>query len=396
MAIRILHVIETMLGMGGMEKGVVNLIRHMDPGRFEHVVCVIRSLGELTDAIPEGRAKVLCLGHTAPGFAFLAPKLLHLIREFEPDIVHSRNRGAYEAVLAGYWAGSCAVVHSEHGVESIDSRPEPWRHRQLRRLIFGLAGEVCAVSYHLRDYHALRTGFPVGKIRVIHNGVDVQQFRADEAARRTARRRMGIADDEFCIGAIGRLEPIKDIATLIRAAAETPGNCRLLIAGDGGESAALRELAQSRLPDCVQFLGEIQEIPELLNALDVYALPSLYEGICNSLLEAMASRLPVVATATGGNPEVIVDGESGILFPVGDAGALARALDRLRYDPAFRARLGHAAQERVRSRFSLQSMVNSYDSLYTGLAAKPVRLKSPRKLIARDRVAVVADHSLRE
>lgn len=378
MAIRILHVVDTMLGMGGMEKGVVNLIRHMDPSRFEHVVCVIRSLGVLSDSIPQDRVKLLCLGHTASGFTFLAPRFARIIRECKPDVVHSRNRGAFEAILAGYWAGSCSLVHSEHGVESIDANPEPWRHRQVRRLVYNLADQVCAVSHHLRDYHALRTGFPAGKIKVIHNGVDTARFRPQEELRRSMRQRLGIAPDEFCIGAVGRLEPVKDIATLLRAAAQMPGlarGCRLLIAGDGREATALGELAQS-IPELklrTQFVGEIQEIPEFLNALDVYVLPSLFEGICNSLLEAMAVGVPVVATATGGNPEVVIDGQSGLLFPVADAAALAAILERLRLQSDLRARLGEQARLRIRDHFSLESMVAGYEELYTALARKTVR-----------------------
>src|SRR4051812_4135789 len=113
MAIRILHVIDTLLGMGGMEKGVVNLIRRMEPDRFEHVVCVLRSLGALTDSIPD-RAKVVCLGETGSGMRFQALTLARQIEAVKPDIVHSRNWGTIEAVFAGRWLGSCAAIHSEH------------------------------------------------------------------------------------------------------------------------------------------------------------------------------------------------------------------------------------------------------------------------------------------
>src|SRR5262245_34810368 len=101
MAIRILHVIETMLGMGGMENGVVNLIRRMDPGRFEHVVCVIRSLGVLSEAIPQDRVKLICRGHTASGFRFVAPELGRLVGAVKRDIVHCGSRGTYEESFAG-------------------------------------------------------------------------------------------------------------------------------------------------------------------------------------------------------------------------------------------------------------------------------------------------------
>ena len=115
------------------------------------------------------------------------------------------------------------------------------------------------------------------------------------------------------------------------------------------------------------FLGSSSRVPEVLRAMDVFVLPSVAEGICNSLLEAMATGLPVIATAVGGNPEVVVDGESGLLFPAGDVAALADRLTRLRAQPEVRSELGLRAIERVRSEFSLDSMVRAYEQLYLGL-----------------------------
>lgn len=373
MPIRILHIVDTMLGMGGMEKGVVNLIRRMDPDRFEHVVCVLRSLGSLADSIPSDRGRVVCLGETGSGMRFQALILARQIEAAKPDIVHSRNWGTIEAVFAGRFVGSCAVVHSEHGMESC-APVEPRRRRWLRRLAFQLADRVVTVSGDLRDHHARRTGFPARKISVIHNGVDTDLFRRRPEVRLNTRERYGLAPDEFCIGSVGRLEPIKDMPTLLRAAAELPVSLkwRVLIAGDGGELPGLQGFLRDRpeVRNRIVFLGEILDVPEFLNCLDVYVLPSLYEGISNSLLEAMSSGLAVVASNVGGNTEVVLDGESGLLFPVGQSAALAERLLTLHRQVELRLGLGCRATRRVQDSFSLESMVRNYEGMYTAVADK--------------------------
>lgn len=373
MAIRILHVIDTMLGMGGMEKGVVNLIRRMDPERFEHIVCVLRSLGSLAECIPSDRSQVVCLGETGAGLRFQAFTLARQIEAVKPDIVHSRNWGTIEAVFAGRYLGSCALIHSEHGMESYSS-VEPRRRRWLRRLAYQLADQVLAVSYHLRDHHAERTGFPANRIAVIHNGVDTALFQPRPAERMRMRARLGIGAEEFCIGTVGRLEPIKDILTLLRAAAECSYslNWRVVIAGEGSELPALQDFLRNQpaMRSRFSFLGEIQHVPDFLNSLDVYVLPSLYEGISNSLLEAMSTGLPVVASAVGGNTEVVLDGDSGLLFPVSQPLALAERLKLLYESNQLRERLGLNAIQRVREHFSLESMVSRYEQMYSSVIAR--------------------------
>ncbi len=371
MPVRILHVIDTMLGMGGMEKNVINLIQRMDEDRFEHVICVVRSLGSMVKDIPS-RTRVICLERMQTGRSFLVWRLAKLIDEVKPNIIHSRNWGTIEAILAGGWSGSCALVHSEHGLDFGNAPAEPMRRRVLRRLAFQLADQVCCVSYALRDYYARSTGHPSTRIRVIHNGVDTGRVCPRESSRFHMRQLLGIAPDEFCIGLIGRIEPVKDLPTLLSAAADLPTTgllWRMIIAGDGSESAALRGYVSERvnLRDRVHFLGEVDNVPELLNALDVYALPSLYEGISNSLLEAMATAVPVVASAVGGNTEVIVDQESGLLFPVGDSQALAGTLRLVWEREDQRIRLGRNGQKRVQTHFSMDSMIRGYEDLYLGL-----------------------------
>jgi L-malate glycosyltransferase len=245
----------------------------------------------------------------------------------------------------------------------------------LRRVAFQLADQVLSVSTVLRDLHARRTGFPAGRISVIHNGVDTHRFAPDARLRSQMRSELGIADGELCIGCVGNLTKVKDHLTILRALAAQPGlaSFRLLLLGDGPERGPLTEFVQShrQLRDSVVFLGRSRRVKELLNALDVYVLSSLTEGICNSLLEAMATRLPVIVTQTGGNPEVVT-GSSGLLFPVGGVQELAAHLSNLSDHAELRHTLAENALRRIHSEFSLESMVRQYDELYQRFAPRPI------------------------
>jgi glycosyltransferase involved in cell wall biosynthesis len=180
---------------------------------------------------------------------------------------------------------------------------------------------------------------------------------------------------------VGNLIPVKDHITLLKGVdgfAKCGRPWRLLIAGDGPEFPKLTAFVNNHesWKDRVTFLGRSSSVPDLLNAMDVYVSSSLTEGISNSVLEAMATGLPVVVTATGGNPEVVVDGESGLLFPVGDCLRLAEHLQSLEAKRELRIGLGQKALRRVRDEFSIDSMVGNYTRIYEDLlvvGAAPMR-----------------------
>lgn len=369
--VRILHVLDS-LENGGLENGVLNLIRHMDAGQFEHSVCTVRAQGVNAARLPAGRVQLVHLGKRE-GARFQLPELRRAIRENQPDIVHSRNWGAIEAVAGARLAGNCKVIHSEHGFEAGASAQEPFRRRIFRRLTFELADRVLCVSNQLRNFHARQTGFSASRITVIHNGVDSERFCPDAAARVRVRREFGIGENEFCIGCVGNLLPVKDHRTLLDALGrlgDAASGWRVLIAGEGPERPDLERLAHG-LPgrSRISFPGRIQDVPELLNAFDVYVLPSLNEGISNSLLEAMATGLPAIASQVGGNPEVVEDNSSGLLFPAGEASCLSEHLLRLNAQRGLRTQLGEAARRRAREEFSIRSMVEKYEGLYRGALA---------------------------
>lgn len=373
-----MHVVDH-LGKGGLENALVNVIENLDPTRFEHVVYAIRKLGPNADRLVKGGVKVICQGKQDTDSPVQVGRLARAIREVQPDIVHSRNWAAVEAVPAGRWVRSCKVVHSEHGLEAHANAGEPRRRIWFRRLAYELAHRVMSVSYQLRDLHARRTGFAAEKITVIHNGVDRRRFYPNPRVRAAIREELGIAEQEFCIGCVGNFFPVKGHITALEAMGSIAERCsrwRLVLIGDGPERPKLDEFVRAhQWGGRVTFLGTSDRVPDLLNALDVYVLPSVAEGISNSLLEAMATGLPVVATRTGGNPEVVVDGDSGLLFPIGDAHALSAHLLNLHDSNQRRRGFAERALRRVREEFSLESMMANYGQLYEDLvsaAAVPV------------------------
>jgi glycosyltransferase involved in cell wall biosynthesis len=173
---------------------------------------------------------------------------------------------------------------------------------------------------------------------------------------------------------VGNLIPVKDHLTLLRAAeglVQTRRPWRLAIAGDGPELPNLTAFVNARasVRERVLFLGKSAAVPEVLNAMDVFVISSLTEGISNSLLEAMATGLPVVASATGGNPEVVLAGASGLLFPVGDVRRLTECLLTLEANKDLCLRLGEGARRRVREEFSIDTMARKYESVYESLGS---------------------------
>jgi sugar transferase (PEP-CTERM/EpsH1 system associated) len=373
-----MHVVDTM-SMGGLQNGLVNLMDRLDPVQFEHVLCAMRPVDDRsTQPFLAERAQLMCLTKKDADSRFQALALSRRIREVKPDIVHSRNWGSFEALLAARWNGSCALVHSEHGIDWDTTTTEPRRRVFFRRLAFELADRVLAVSSQLRDLHAKRTGFPARKIEVIHNGVDGRRFSPDAQARARVRQELGLSEDELCIGCVGNLIPVKDHLTLLKAVDGFGLSCRqwrLLIIGEGPELPKLAEFVNNHevWKDRVCFLGRSSQVPDLLRAMDVFVLSSVTEGISNSVLEAMATALPVIVTTTGGNPEVVIHGESGLLFPVGDFQKLTEQLVLLRTQNELRVKLGQGALERVREKFSIDSMVRKYEEVY-GKLRSPARI----------------------
>jgi sugar transferase (PEP-CTERM/EpsH1 system associated) len=371
--LRIMHVVDR-LDIGGTEKVMMKLIQDLNPGLFQHRICTLRG------AAPQAQswsAKVTLLdaGSGGSNLQLNVIRLARIMRTVRPTIVHSRNWGGIEAILAARIARVPVVIHSEHGYQLEMQNGLPWRQRIFRRWSYKYATAVFTVTGQLRTYHEAQAGCPSGTIQVIYNGVDDSKFKARPEVRTRIRRELNIPSDRLVIGFVGRLVALKDVMTLLKGVEILgPGSpsAHVLIVGSGPELLRLEEYVRqsSRLLGRVTFTGASDNVAELLNGMDVFVLPSLLEGMSNTLLEAMSSGVPVIATGVGGNPEVVEEGVCGYLFRPAAADELAGAMRKLLHDEHQRVRLGTAARQLVQSKFSLDRMLSRYSEFYLSLAAE--------------------------
>jgi sugar transferase (PEP-CTERM/EpsH1 system associated) len=372
--LRVLHVLNR-LATGGTENVVLRLIDGLDEQIFEHRLAAVRGMDPAFSGLALPGGELLLDGKEDSGFEFLILRLARVMRAYRPHIVHSRNWGTIEAILAARLARVPVAIHSEHGYDLDMLTGLPTRRRIFRRASYRMADAVFAVTRELCDFHARQAWISPERIRVIYNGVDTQRFRPRSSERISLRKKFGLPQERFIVGTVGRTVTIKDHPTLLRAVESMvlKGiDAHALLVGSGPELERNRQLVKdsSVLAGRVTFVGSSDEVPDILNTMDAFALTSISEGMSNTLLEAMAAGLPVIATNVGGNPEVVVDGDSGWLFRARDVEALVSRLMSLASDENQRRQLSLAARQRIVERFSLARMLNDYSNLYLELAAR--------------------------
>jgi glycosyltransferase involved in cell wall biosynthesis len=282
------------------------------------------------------------------------------IRRVRPTILHT---SLFHANVPGRILGRLADVPIIICSERTMAMESEWRYR-VNRWTIGLVDRVIAVSANVRDFCISHIGLPAEKLVVIYNGVEVP---GECPSRPEARAELGLPPDGLVAGVVSRLDPAKGVRVLIRALAQVDG-VTLTIVGDGPERAALESVADKLgVAGRIHWIGHRRDVLRLLPAFDLFVQPSLHEGLPNTVLEAMAAGLPVVATAVGGTPEVVVDGVTGLLVPPHDPDALAKGIACLLRDLDLRRKMGRAGRERVKRRFAMKQMVRQTQTLYEHL-----------------------------
>jgi len=371
----IAHVIHR-LDFGGLENGLVNLINRIPQDRYHHAVICMTDYSDFAQRITNPQVSLHALHKVDGKDTAIYLRLWKLLRKLGPDIVHTRNLSALEAGVIAALAGVPGRVHGEHGRDSYDIDGTNKKYLRLRKMCQPFIQRFIPLSKDLEKWLEALVHVPKQKIRQIYNGVDQALFYPPDSGRQTLPCDAFSEGEKFVIGTVGRIQEVKDQLTLVRAVAALVsedeglrGRVCLAIIGDGPMMPELAALVESMdIQDITWLAGARNDIPELMRAMDLFVLPSKAEGISNTILEAMASGLPVVATAVGGNTELVVQDETGDLVPPSDPIAMATVLKRFISEADRGQCFGRAGRRRVEEEFSLEAMVAGYLGVYDELA----------------------------
>lgn len=356
--------------LGGAELALLMLMKHLDEERWKATLVLDADPGAepvarlaAASGVPIRRVPPMPLGIDG---AWRARHLVRMLRGARPDLFHAHLSWP----LAAKWGLAAAVVARIPSVATVHLIPEfelgRSSHLQLR-FLSRRVGRIIAVSGAVAAELVERFSWPAEKISVVYNAVEVERFGAEGSP--ALRAELGVSAGRPLVLTPARLEKQKGHPALLQAATHLP-DAVFAFAGDGPDRGKLEALAADlEVADRVLFLGHRTDVPDLLAACDVFALPSLYEGSSLAVLEAMAARRPVVSSAIGGTDELIADGEDGVLVPPGDAEALAEALRPLLADQRSRATLAGRAREKAERLFSPRAMASGTEAVYEELLA---------------------------
>lgn len=373
--LRVLHLI-TRLPIGGAERMLLGVLRNLDPSRFESIVCCIQDRGELAEEVETLGIPVHALGLMELG-GFdrrVVPALRHLIREQKVGLIHSH---LYHANLYGRlaaWREGIPIIASVHNTYT----RRKWHRHQINRLLAWLTFRITAGSADVeRDIIDYDHVAPEKVVR-LPNCIDFDRV-ATSLTPTAAKQKLGFGPADLVIATVGRMEEQKGHAFLLDAFAslrQMPElNClplRLLVVGDGRLKADTEQRAVDLgIADACSFPGSIKDLADVYRAIDVFAMPSLWEGLSLAMLEAMAAGLPMVATDVGGARDVLGDSERGILVPAGDTDTLAKVIGGLLIDMEKRKAMANSGSRHVRKNYSAAALAHQLMGLYD------VALQSP-------------------
>lgn len=360
------------LGVGGLENGLVNLINHIPQNRYRHVIICLNGHTDFSKRIKRSDVRVFDLNkRDGLNFSWYV-SLYRLLRYLKPDIVHTRNFSTLEGQIVATLANIQARVHGEHGRDISDLEGKNRKYNLLRKCIRPLVHHFIAVSKDLERWLSSTINVNPDNIKQIYNGVDNLRFRPGLELNSIAIPNNFLTNNTFVIGSVGRMAKVKDYLSLTRAfllliqqIPQAKIYLRLLIVGDGeSRDTCIAMLRQAGVEELAWLPGERSDVFELMQLFDIFVLPSLAEGISNTILEAMACGLPVIATNVGGNVELVIDSKTGKLVPPSNPENLAAAILEYYHHRDMLTEHGQAGRQLIEAHFSIDNMVSNYLDVY--------------------------------
>jgi glycosyltransferase involved in cell wall biosynthesis len=358
--VRVAHVAERLI-VAGMGHVIASLVRGMPPLRYQSAIWCLEEADILGQKLQSEGHEVLQLGRCWRRDFALLIRMASLIRRKRIDILHCHDELSwFYGTLAAWLGGASRVLVTMHG-----RRPDiSTRHLYEQRVLTSATTAIISVSSYLSQQLLNEIRVAPRKLVTIRNGVPLVPMQPEQEQRRQARKVLGLREDAIVVGCVGRLAAVKNLDLLIAAAAAARAvvpNLHVVLIGEGPCQARLvRRVAALGLNEVVTFTGLRQDVAELLPGLDLYVCSSDYEGVSLSVLEAMVAARAVIATAVGGNSEIVRHNETGILVEKGNRQALAQAIIELSHDETRRS---------VEVHYGIERMIRDYDRLYQAVLA---------------------------
>ena len=371
----IVHVIYR-LDVGGLENGLVNVINGLPDGQFRHVIICLTNYTDFHKKIRPD-VELIALNKRPGNDLGMYWRLFKVFRRLRPDILHTRNLAALEAQLPAWLAGVKHRIHGLHGWDVSAANAVSGKHLKLYQLMDFLVQRYIPLSDELERFLFEQVSIKRVKSTKICNGVDTQRFVPGSISRRQILPEGFLPETGMLVGTVGRLESVKNQLLLVEGFIEVlerdprlKQTVRLMLVGDGSMREAIElRIHDAGIADYVWMTGSRNDVAELMAALDVFILPSKAEGISNTILEAMATALPVVATDVGGNAQLVVDNETGFIIPSEAVSELADRLQQYVGDENLLKQQARAGRLRAEELFSLEHMVSQYQAVYEQLLA---------------------------
>ena len=365
---RIVYLI-TDLNIGGAEKSLYQLVTHLNRDKFSPIVYSLSGGSKIAEKLRTKDIEVVCLGAKSKIDITVLLKLVRLLKKQKPNILHTYLFHAnFIGRIAGRTAGVPLIISSVRTMEK-----QKWHHVYLNMLTCWMVDKETCVSRDVGRFVRKYAKVPYRKLTTIYNGIDLKDI---HIAKNADEKKGELSINQFShiIGTVGHLTTAKGIVYLLKAfklvLKDFPGAC-LLIIGNGPDEKKLKKLAlELDIKASVQFLGFREDALEIINTMDVFVLPSLWEGMPNVVLEAYALGKPVVSTKVGGANEIIIDGKTGFLVSPGNWQSFAQSVTKLLKNPDIRKEFGIKGKEFISINFSLDRMVKDTERLYEDLITK--------------------------